>query len=269
MKTIRASALVLLAYLTFSPVVTDAATVTKEFEVGAGTTYTGSARRDFWVPCGLDVNASVKFERKGPAAKSSDIPIVIELRAPAASPGGEQPMAAYKDVIATVNQQTTTMSGDAINRGCNVPWSVRVRPKAGTTQYAVLGSITLSWNDNQRNISIEGNQITLNEGNSFTKNLGPSSGLPQGKLRITAQWGNIAYPATQMGKVKIEIINPQGQVVASQTGHPTSGPLSPRIDLNYNIPSCMTGQWKIRFTNNTDIKISEMVPTAKLTPDCP
>lgn len=142
---------------------------------------------------------------------------------------------------------------------------MRVKSKAGKPLFAITGDITLSFNDSQYDVSIEGNQITIEEGNQVTKNIGSSSGLRQGTITIRVNYAN------KTAKLKVELINGNGVVVASQTGSSSNTPIGDRINLSYTNPDCHPGQgqWTIRFTNNGDDKIHEMVPTAKFTPDCP
>lgn len=256
-----------------------AATLSKPFEFGAGTANSVSNARTFSVPCGLPVSVKVEYYRLGSNGAQNNVPIVIELRAPGATPEAEG--AVVQQVSATAKTmadnggrpQTATLSAAASSRGCELPWKVRVRPASGTSPLAIKGTISFSFASGSKNIDVEGSLISLNKGNSVTKNLGNSSGLSEGTLTMTATWLHAIgpVPGPLPVKLKFELIDPSGIVVAQSSGF-TSNEINPnatpKFRLTFNVPRCKSGQWKIRIINNTNDDTMNINPKVTLTPGC-
>ena len=252
-----------------------AESITKGFEFGAGTAHTISNKRNFTVPCGTSVSAQVTFSRLGDVGASNDVPIVIELRKPSSNSNTDGQLAASLNVTARRAEQTRTLNGSASNLGCPLQWTVRVKPANGQSPRAILGSITVTFNDSSSGISVEGGLITLDKGTSETKKIGGSGGLKQGKITITADWNHSAFgvPGPLPVKLKFELIDPSGNVVASDSGY-SDAEINPccsddKMKLTFNVPSCITGQWKLKITNNTNDDTMNIDPTVRFSPDCP
>lgn len=270
--TARASAILVVVFLvalaTFQPI-TSAGSSTLSFEFGEGTANSLSTKVAFKVPCRSNVTVTVRYQRKGDLGVRNDVPFLIELLSP--GPIGttdDGPVQQSIGVIATTAVKSTTLQAQGSTRSCETSWRVRFKPKTGSSPWAIFGSVTLSFPDNTQNVPIEGGEITLAEGISVTKNIGGPSGLREGKLNIRTNWGMPGHLSTQGGKLKVEVIDPQGNVVKHDIGHASNGALAPILNLNYDVASCLTGQWKVRFTNNSNTKIRQMEPVARLTPDC-
>lgn len=251
---------------------------TKTFEVGLGTGQERSHFRTFNIPCGLAVKAEVKYSRLGdPNTKSQifDVPVVVELHKPATSGDADGPLAQEKSVTATRTEQSVSLLGAESNVGCSNAWRVRVRhANAGNAPLAITGTITVSYNDSAQSISIQGGLISLNKGNSVTKTFGGSGGLNQGKITITANWNHAVgpVPGPLPVRLKFELINPAGTVVASQTAYSSNeirSDKNPKLKLTYTVPDCVNGQWKIRITNDTNDDTMNIDPKASFKPDCP
>ena len=250
---------------------------TKTFEFGAGTGQEHSHFRSFNVPCGLPVTASVKYSRLGdpnPKNQILDIPIVVELRKPAESGDGDGSIAQEKNATATRTEQTISLSGTESNSGCTNAWRVRVRPVgAGNSPLAITGQITISYNDSARSIGVQGGLISLNKGIDVTKNLGGSGGLNQGVITITANWNHAIgpVPGPLAVRLKWELINPAGTVVASQSAYSSNELRSEltKLRLTYNVRDCINGQWKIHITNDTNDDTMNIDPKVNFKPDCP
>jgi hypothetical protein len=271
----------LLAMFAFAAVsVVPGADITKTFEFGAGTANSVSNKRTFPVPCGQRVTAVVKYYRLGDVGAQFDVPILIELREPGATAEEEDPAFETKSATAKRTEQTATLVRPPRNdRGCNLPWVVRVRPSSGQSPVAIKGSITVTYDSSARNLEVEGGYISLNKGNSVTKNVGFPSGLVQGRVVVTATWLHAIgpIPGPLPVKLKFELIDPNGTVVASHEGYPNNE-ISPccsnkKMKITYQVTSCITtgisGQWKVRITNNTSDDTMNIDTTIRHTPDCP
>jgi hypothetical protein len=235
----------------------DAERITKSFELGAGTAYQVSNRRTFNVPCGRKIVASVEFHRLGAADAANDVPIVIELKKPGAAATEEG------------------LKGKESNRGCSLPWIVKVKLAGGQSQVAVNGTISVSYDHLPQGIDVEGGLISLNKGNQVTKNVGGASGLDQGTLVVTATWLHAIgpVPGPLPVRLKFELIDPNGNVVASDTGF-AGNEINPccsgdKMKITFRVTSCAPGQWKLRITNNTNDDTMNIDPKVRLKPDCP
>lgn len=252
---------------------TFAGSVTKTFEFGAGTANSVSNKRTFFVPCGLDVQAAVKVSRKGDAGAANDVDIIIELRSPGADADTEGPIATTKQGRATRTAQTFNLAANDSARGCSLPWIVRVKPESGSSDVAIYGEITVTFNDNLRSVSVQdAGNMNLNSANTETVNFGNSSGLAQGVVIIKGEWfHNLGLAPVKM---KFELLDPDGVVVKSDTGYSNLevNPLvtNQKLRITYTVPACKRGQWKLRIKNVSDGHDAIRVkPIATLKPDCP
>lgn len=231
-----------------------AGTITKPFELGEGTANSVSNRRTFEVPCGLPVSATVKYSRKGTAAAENDVPLTITLIKPAEG-GGEGEIAQTKQVTAKTTPQNIGLSGGFSNLGCAAPWSVRVKPTSGRSDFAVYGEISVTFDDSIKGLGIDNNgSINLNSGNSVEKNITFGSIGGQGLFEIKGRWyHNLGVMPIKM---KFELINPEGVVVKSDTGF-ADNEANPccsgdKLKITYLNPVFSTGPWKLRITNISD-----------------
>jgi hypothetical protein len=250
-----------------------AGTITKAFEFGAGTANSVSNKRTFFIPCGLDVSTAVKVSRKGDAGATNDVDIVIELRSPGETADEEGPVAATKQGKATRTAQTFNLSANESQRGCNLPWVVRVKPESGRADVAIYGDITVTFNDNVKNLSVQdAGNMNLNSRNTETVNIGSSGGLDQGMVTIKGEWFHNLGVAPI--KLKIELLDPNDNPVASDTGY-SNLEVNPccsgqKLKINYMVPALKRGQWKLRIKNVSDGHDAVRVkPIASLKPDCP
>ncbi len=261
---------------------TSAASATKAFEVGPGTAQTTSHFRTFAVPCGQSVNVNVKFYRLGDPGAQNDVPLIIELRKPGASESQDGPIADTKNVIAyrtddpnsshrAQAQTGVNLSGSASDQSCSIPWRVRVRRADGAPQNAAKGEITLAYSSSSSNINVEGSLISLNKGNSVTKDLGSPGGLKEGKITITANWNHAVGPVPGPLPVllKFELKDATGTSVRTVTAYSSNQiGAGPQFRLEYNVPTCKPGQWKLKITNNTNDDTMNINPKVTFTPDC-
>jgi hypothetical protein len=231
--------------------------ITKSFEFGPGTQFSSSNFRTFPVPCGVKVKAFVMFQRFGPSGSDHDVNIVIELHSPGTSADDEGPQVAMQEATAKVwvgigIPSTTTLYGEKNNRGCNLPWIVRVRTKSGQSPVQVSGTIRVSY-DGGYGVST-GSSFSLNNGDTRTINFGTSNGLTQGRLTIRGEWyHNLGVMPIRM---KVELIDPDGNVVDSKTAY-SAVEINPccsgtKMQFTVTIPECKSGQWKLRIKNLSD-----------------
>lgn len=252
-----------------------AESITKTFEFGAGTANSISNKRTFNVPCGVDVSAAVEHYRLGDAGTAFDVPIVIELKKPGATADVEGTVADTQNATAKRAKQTATVTGTQSDRGCSLPWVVRVKPASGQSAVAIKGTIVLTYSSAVASISVEGGLISINKGNSVTKNIGGSGGLEQGTVVVTATWLHAIgpVPGPLPVRLKFELINPSGTVVATDSGY-SNAEINPccsgnKMKITFQVATCISGQWKIRITNNTNDDTMNIDPKVRHTPNCP
>ena len=257
-----------------------AETIQKTFEFGLGTANTISNKRTFQVPCHAGIEGvSASYQRKGTVGSQFDIPITVELRSPGATVDDEGPIVDSVNLTATLAQQlsisTKLLKGDPSPRGCSIPWIVRVKPQSGTAQFVVSGTITLSYFRFDADIDVEGGLITLNKGNTVTKNVGTSAGLHAGKFNIIGTWLHSAFgvPGPLPVLLKFELLNPNGQVVASKSAY-SNAEINPccssnKMSFSTTLSQHVTGQWKLRITNNTNDDTMNIDPKVKYIAICP
>ena len=237
-----------------------ATTITKSFEFGAGTENSVSNKRTFPVPCGQKVNATVIFQRGGGGGSSNDVPIVIELRSPGATATEEGPVVDSKQATAKIFSgfpQTARLSGNKSNRGCDLPWIVRVKPQSGQSAVQVYGAISVRFDSE---LPLGGLRLSkLSKNDSTTVNFGDSSGLKQGKIKITGSWKHDIFGPVNGPmpiRMRVELIDPEGNVVASHAGYSNdemNGCCSGnKLEINFTVSECKSGQWKLRIKNLTD-----------------
>ena len=253
-----------------------AESITKTYEFGLGTQYAHSAMRTFSVPCGRAVTAVVKFQRSGPDSADSDIPAKIDLHEPDAS-GTEGPIARTESVFISRTVQSKTLTGSAKDRGCSLPWRVRIRyANSGTAPYAVTGNITLTFSTNSSNILVnDGRDFHVSHHRPVTVNFGGPSGLHQGRLEVNASWIHFIYtivpgPLTIM--LTFQLLDPAGNPVAQASGCATNNfDSSCRLMLRYFVPEHKSGQWKLKISSSPVAygEAGDIKPTAVYRPDCP
>jgi len=253
-----------------------ASNISKTFEFGPGTQYSSSVFRTFPVPCGRQVAAVVKFTRLGPVGLNNDIPIIIELREPDTAPNQEGPIAGTKNDFALTTEKTVTIFsiGGGSARGCSLPWRVRVRhANAGSPAYKVSGTARLDYDGT--GTSIPSSPIGSLFKGAIKPNvpLGDITGLKQGTISVAGTWSHEIFGA-DVGlnyiQLRFQLSDPSGRVVQTAEGYSLGGPLTPRLSLVYQVPTCVTGQWKLTITNlstKDDVKID--APSIFFTPGCP
>lgn len=153
--------------------------ITKTFEFGPGTDSSMSSKRTFAVPCEWKVTAIVNLKRDGDSSSfdpQNDVPVVIELRSPGASAGEEGPIEQTKPVTATKSLQWNLLWGAKNERGCDLVWIVRVRPKTGQSPQRISGSISVSF-DEPTATTYSPSALNLGDGQTFSVNIETSDGL--------------------------------------------------------------------------------------------
>lgn len=228
------------------------ATITKTFEVGAGTAFPSSNRRDFSTPCIRAVHVKVRYSRKGKADSSDDIPLTVELISPD-DQDTQNPPEVSEQVTAKTTVQTLNMTGKAALKGCTVPWSVRVKGTDGNPPLAVSGDISITYDDSvQDGIAIENDgELNLNSNNTVEQFLIVPFGLGHGVLEIKGNWyHNLGVLPIKM---RFELIDPNGNVVKSAEGY-SQYELNPccsanKLVLTHRITNRILGRWKLRIKN--------------------
>jgi hypothetical protein len=266
--------LALFAFATVSS--TSAKTITKPFEIGAGTAQPRSQFRTFAVPCGTRMTTSVTYSRSGDAGANNDVPLFIEVRKPGATEEEDGPVATVQEnLTATRVPKTANLPAAVSDRGgCSIPWRVRVRhDAAGPAPNVVSGNITVSFVTPTIQINVAGGLFALKGDKSVTKNVGDSQGMSQGTVVITGTWNHSVLGA--VGPLSVELalslIDPSGTVVKSASGVSSNEIREeyPKLKLTHRITDCTPGQWKLKITNMRSWDAMNIDVTVKFTPDCP
>ena len=262
-----------------------AGTITKTFEFGPGKEYTRSNVRTFPVLCRKAEAVTVKFQILGATSASNLVPITIELREPDTAPGQEGPLVVAKNATAVITEQTVTLSGAAgINRGCSLPWRVRVEhANAGAAPFVTFGSIKVDFDSAVRNIhEPEGHNLGYpgHGSDSVTVNIGSSGGREEGTIVLQGDWRHLIYFGGPISygpnpiKLKFALIDPNGTVVKTAEGYANRqaeiNQGLPILKLIYRVTNCTPGQWKVKITNldqNDDVRINTI--DEAFTPACP
>jgi hypothetical protein len=265
--------LALLGFGTITSVSAD--TVTKPFEIGAGSAQPHSHFRTFTVPCGTRMTASVTLSRAGAAGADNDVPVFIEVRKPGATVDEDGAVGAVlENVKATRVPKTVSLPGaTSALGGCSIPWRVRIKHDAtGPAPNVVSGDITVSCVTPTSIINVAGGSIALKRSESTTRNIGDSQGMSQGTIVISGMWNHSILGVVGPNPVKlgIQVIDPSGQIVASATGYSNNEfRAEPRLKLVHQVKECAPGQWKLKITNVDNADDAMNIDLAvKLTREC-
>lgn len=257
-----------------------AGTITKTFEFGAGTQYSHSNVRTFYVPCNLKVVATIKYKRGGSEGASNDFPIKIDLRQADIGADEEGPIAQTVSATARRNEQTATLlAPDGSPRGCSLPWRVRVRyANAGTAPAPVTGSIRVDFDDVLKTFKYSHYPWKIIERKSNHTILLTHQGFEQGRLEIILTWNHSLggpVPGPLPVKLKAELLDPNGRVLATDMGY-SNHEINPccsgdKMKIVFQVPDCESDSktWNIRITNDTndDVNLTEVKFSHK--PSCP
>jgi len=242
-------------FVFLSYAIVNAESITKTFEIGAGTAYSTSNKRTFPVPGCQPIGVTVYYQRAGDSGTENDWPIVIEVRSPGPSIDIDGPLVASKNDSATRTQKTAGFTPGSSETGCSIPWIVRVRSANGPAPVAITGQIVVAYNSGDYDVAVESaGSINLNSGNSVTVNIGGTGGLPEGSIVIRGEWYHDL--GVMPIRMKFELINPSGTVVATDYGY-SKNEINPcssdnKMRLTYTIKNCKKGQWKLRIKNVSD-----------------
>ncbi len=249
---------------------------TKSFEFGPGTPNTRSNVRTFAVPSGLEVAAVVKFRRL--SGGTGNFLIDIELREPDTAPGVEGPVVATRTVNATTEERTEIIRSGQSNRGCSLPWRVRVKyHEAGAPPTAVFGTARVDFDNRTRSISA-GIPGFIGKGRATDITFGPTTGFDQGKLDITANWNHMIGPVPGPNPIKMRIqigyLLADGSPLLSVSEEAYSSNESnsslKKFRMIYNVRERTRGQWKLFIRNlENDHDAFMFAPTVNFTPVCP
>ncbi len=216
----------------------------------------------------------IKYKRKGDAAARNDVPITVEIVQPGETADQEGTSAQSKNVTAKTTEQQVSLSGGESARGCATPWRVRIKhTNEGNAPLAVYGDISVTFNDSQRNLSIQdAGSINLESRNTVTVNVGNSTGLEQGSVVIKGEWYHNA--GVLPIKMKFELLDPNGTPVDSAERF-AQNEVNPccsgsKLRLSFNVATCKRGQWKLRIKNISDGHDAARVkPIVTVNPSCP
>ena len=223
------------------------------------------------VPCHAGV--SVKLSGSRIDHHDSDVPITIEFRAPGISL--QSPPTNIEVFQArAANTQTQSFSVPGHSSGCGSPWRVRIVPYAGATREGkIIGDLGVSFDGSVANLNLEDAALLPNRGKT-TKNIGGSNGLHQGWIEITGTWNHSLYgvPGPMPVKLTFELLKPNGDIAAFDTGH-SNHEINPccsgdKMKLRFLVRENISGQWKVRITNDSGQDAMTIIPKATFKPAC-
>lgn len=223
-------------------------------------------------PCHASV--SVKLSGSRIDHHDSDVPITIEFRAPGVSIQSP-PTHIHVFMAKFDNTQTATFNVAGHSSGCGEPWRIRIVPNAASTREGkIVGDLNLSFVGTAANMNIE-DAATLANGRSTTKNIGGSSGLHQGWVDITGTWNHSLFgvPGPLPVKLTFALLKPNGDIAAFDSGH-SNHEFNPccsgdKLRLRFLVRENISGQWKLRISNDSGQDAMMIIPRATFKPSCP
>lgn len=264
--------------------------ISKTFEIGEGTSQPFSHKRTFAIPCNRMINALISYSRFGKSGADNNVPLTITLMQPSAD-GGEGEVVGTKQVTATttlnsIRFDSNTLGSDKLRSflGCSKTWSVRVKADDGSSGFTVKGEIRLTFDDASKDLEFyevpSGKSISSGETDEFKILFNPAIARfdysaaitnSQGIINIRGRWyHNLGVMPIKM---RAELVNPRGEVVAFDEGYPENevNPCctSQKLKILYRIPEYVEGTWKIRFNNLSEHDAVRAIPIASFRPDCP
>ena len=254
----------------------NAQSISKSFEFGPGLQYGRSVVRAYPVAARLEVSAVIKFQRLGPSGSADDVPIDIELREPDTSAGVEGPIVETIHASASRTEKTVTIGGLPSNRGCPLPWRVRVKfAGTGDSPQVVFGSARIAFDARERSINA---QIPgfISKNGSAKINIGGPEGIEQGQLTITANWNHMIGPVPGPNPIKMRVVlgyevgTNQTFLAAVEAYSSNESNRSPQFRMTHNLSERKVAQFKLYFTNlEKDHDAFIQPPTVKFAPICP
>lgn len=112
-------------------------------------------------------------------------------------------------------------------------------------------------------ISLDGGEVNIQNGDSVSKEInGISSSRTFGTIVIKAKWHSDTLVPGDFRRLRVDLINPKGAVVAGETGFSQHSPgdKSPKINFQYAIKETDAragSSWKIKITNNSGLNIKD------------
>ena len=266
-KTFIKSAILVWSVLGGLAINTDAGTVVKTFDFGAGgdnPTFR-SHSRTFAPPENVAIVVAVNYRATGEGAN----PIVVEIEDAANKTLASQEISAEKMAKRIV---INIAAADNLIHGCEKSWQVRVRSKSGEIPAArIFGDINFSFIDPTAiQIDLEKRSINLGKGKQTIKNVGNNDSFDHsGVMKLQAIWLhsliNLVLP------LKFELVRPEGSVAKTLIGYALNSNGKPRLEFSHNITVAeakQTGAWKLRISNETEHDVIEIKPTVTFTRKC-
>lgn len=257
-------------------------TITKTFEIGAGTSQPFSHKRTFEVPCNTWVSAYISYSRLGRPGASEDVPLTITVMQPAVD-GGEGEVVQTRQVIANTSLNSTTFNQNLRSPlGCSKTWSVRVKANEGISGFTVKGEIRISYISNLDRLLFSTKSsdyeipITSNSSGEFIVYFqDPSQQFAlvnsQGIIEVKGEWyHNLGLMPIKM---RAELISPRGDIVAQAVGY-AQNEVNPccsgqKLKLIYRIPEFVEGEWKLRLKNISEHDAVNVRATGTFKRSCP
>ena len=230
----------------------------------------GSFEQSVVAPCHSAVSARISATRHDHHA--DDVPITVEFRAPGVSP--QSPPTHTHIFMAGSNTKTETFKVTGAGSGCGAPWRIRIIPYApGVRDGTIVGDLKVAFVSTAAIMSIE-DAATLANGRSTIKNVGGASGLNQGWIDIIGTWNHSVFgvPGPMPVKLTFALLKPNGEIAAFDAGH-SNHEINPccsgdKLRLRFLIRGHISGQWKLRITNDSGQDAMTILPRASFKPAC-
>lgn len=247
----------------------------------AAAAYSFQGLRTGWYPSSFEqtvvapCHASILVKLSGSRTDHQDtnVPIAIEFRAPGVSlQSPPTHIQVFQADMGNTQIQSFTVPGHS--SGCSSPWHVRIVPWAPATRDGkIIGDLSVSFINKSRDLSVEDAALLAN-GRSTTKNLGGAGGLSQGLVELTGKWNHSVFgvPGPLPVKLTFSLLKPNGEIAAFDAGH-SSHEFNPccsgdKLKLRFFIPEHISGQWKLKITNDSGHDAMTIIPKATFKPSC-
>jgi hypothetical protein len=222
-------------------------------------------------PCHAAV--SVKLSGSRDDHQDSDVPIMVEFRAPGVS-SQSAPTHIQVFMAKLGNTQVEAFTVPGLSAGCGDPWRVRIVPdRTSPRDGKIVGDLSVSFVNTLRNVNVEDAALLAN-GKSTTKNLGGPAGLHQGWVELTGTWNHSLFgvPGPMPVKLTFSLLKPSGEIADFDAGHSNNEVnlccSADKLKLRFFVREHSSGQWKLKITNDSGLDAMTIIPKATFKPKC-
>jgi len=241
--------------------------IRKTFEFGPGTSRPRSHMRTFAVPARARVSVAIDGMSVDPAQERVGVTVDLFRPNPAVTgadgpdgPAADDPQLTLAP-SGVVRYSTQSYVSDT---GCPHTWRVRVRAIDPTPAARVTGTIVMLVDPADAvPLTMSGPQ-NLDPHVVATRTLRPDGVgriVGTGRFRIRAKWH--ADPLNPLAfnsfpEMTVALLRPDGSVAAEEKGFSQHSGKNPRVDFVHPVDAgdaAMTGNWKLRITNDSAVRV--------------